>query len=319
MSLAVETGAPVSHRLAWLHGRSPAPDDALGGKAATLRRLARAGQRVPEGFCLSAHAYREQLEVHGLAERVAHLAARLPDDRARAELAAVAATPRPLAPGLAEEVERAVERLAPGGELLAVRSSALGEDGHVASFAGQHVTELGVGPEGVAATVSACWASLWSPEAIAYRRARDLPFESLAMPVLVQRLVPAEAAAVAFSTDPLDSDSHRMVVNATRGLGLPLVSGDAVPDTFCFDRGTLECRWHEPGVHDTALVVRDGSVSTDLSSPEGHAPAIDVPVAAELAETCLDVESALGFPVDVEACYADGRWWLVQARPITTM
>ena len=281
--------------VAWLHGPSGAPDALLGAKAANLRRLARAGHRVPRGFCVTAAAHRRHLREHGLEERVAALADRLPDEEARRALEELARC-GPLAAPVAEAVREAVEQLAPDGAPLAVRSSALGEDSASASFAGLHASRLGVAPAEVEDAVLECWASLWSAGAIAYRARHGLTLRDLAMPVLVQRLVPAEAAAVAFSFDPGGAARDAVVIDLVRGLGAPLVGGDAAPDTVAVDRATLQ-----------ATRVGRGA----------DGPALPPESASALAEACLDAEVALGHPVDVEAAFAGGSWWIVQGRPIT--
>jgi rifampicin phosphotransferase len=290
-----------------LHGPSPADDAAIGGKAANLRRLARAGCPVPPGFCLTADAHRRHLEQTALAPSHSDLA-----DAMRSH-------PLPTAVELA--LASAVATLV-GTEadvLLAVRSSAVGEDGNAASFAGQYVSVLGVRADAVGDAVRACWASLYSATAVEYRsRLEALPFE-LGMPVLVQRLVPAEVAAVAFSADPVDGCDDRIVLNVARGLGPPLVSGAISADTIEFDKATLEPRVVEKGSAGVWMGVRDGAVVTADPPAARDGMAVSLDVAAQLAELCLDACAVLGFAVDLEAAYAAGRWWVVQARPITAL
>src|SRR5438105_1269977 len=150
----------------WL-GRASGGPETLGGKAASLDRLARMGFLIPPGFCLTTEAFRRQLRRNGGESDV---------DADRKATAAALVT-EPLEADLAHALGLAVDRLTadtPGAASLepefAVRSSAVGEDGAAASYAGLHETELGVRPEGVNAAVRRCWASLWSPEALAYRQ-----------------------------------------------------------------------------------------------------------------------------------------------------
>jgi rifampicin phosphotransferase len=303
-----------SPHVAWLHGPSAAPDAELGGKAANLRRLARAGFRVPPGACVTAAAQRARL---GPERRVEALVARLPDEAARAELAELVADP-PLEPALAADLAACARELAGDGGLLAVRSSALGEDGRDASHAGRYESLLGVRPDGVADAVRAAWASLWSPEAVAYRARLARPPLRPAMAVLVQRLVAADAAAVAFSADPLGGAPDRVVVEAAPGLGPPLVAGGVGGDRFSFARPGLAPLGVEPGDADVALRVRGGELALEPVARAGVALAIDADAARALAELALDAEAVLGFPVDLEAARAAGEWHVLQARPITT-
>ena len=101
------------------------------------------------------------------------------------------------------------------GELLAVRSSAVGEDSATSSYAGMHDTELGVEDDEVEASVRRCWASLWSARAVEYRLMRNLPLHGDAMAVVVQALVPARAAAVAFTRHPVTGRTDQVLVDDT--------------------------------------------------------------------------------------------------------
>lgn len=262
--------------------------------------LARAGLPVPAGFCLPAAAYRAYLDANDLSARARELAGRLPDEDARRELERMA-TAHPLPERLEVVLETAAANLAravEGRSPLAVRSSAVDEDGADRSFAGRHATELGVHSGGVEAAVRRCWASLWCPAAVAYRAANGLRFEGCTMPVLVQALVPADASAVVFTIDPVTDDEGRIVVNATRGLGAPLVAGAVTPDTIVVDRHTM----------------------APCSATRGERPAaLTQDATVELVELALRAEELLGEPVDVEAAYDGRRWHLVQARPVTTV
>jgi phosphoenolpyruvate synthase/pyruvate phosphate dikinase len=284
----------------WLgHERPPELAD-VGGKAANLDLLARAGLPVPAGFCLPAAAHLAYLEANGLAEQAGELAGRLPDEDARRELeglALAAPLPERLAEVLAAATANLARRDGPGGR-LAVRSSAVDEDGAECSFAGRHLTELGVPPDAVEGAVRRCWASLWSAAAIAYREANGLACESGTMPVLVQSLVPADASAVVFTVDPVAEDEDRIVVTATRGLGAPLVAGEVTPDTIVLDRWTME-----------PCAAVSGERAAGLSAA----------ATVELAELALRAEELLGEPVDVEAAYDGRSWHLVQARAVTTI
>jgi pyruvate,water dikinase len=182
---------------------------------------------------------------------------------------------------------------------FAVRSSAVGEDGSAASFAGLHETELDVAPDGVADAVQRCWASLWSPAALAYRRRRELAADDAEMAVVVQALVPADSAAVAFTRHPVTGRDDQLVITAVRGLGDAMVAGTVTPDTYVVDRSSREVVTFDPG-----------------EDPAGRA--LEPEALAALVELCLEVEARFGQPVDIEASMAGGSWYLLQARPITT-
>ena len=281
----------------WL-GSAEGGQDRLGGKAASLDRLARMGFQVPPGFCLTTEAFRAQVAT--LDSGIGH-----GEEGFAGDLAGLIAS-EPVIPSLADELAAAVRHLSetapstdgtPAGTRFAVRSSALGEDGSAASYAGLHETELDVPPAGVDASVRRCWASLWSAEAIAYRTYRGLSMDGAAMAVVVQSLVPADAAAVAFTRHPVTARDDQLVITAVKGLGNAMVSGTVTPDTYVIDKSSLRTLEFTPGDGPTAL--------DDVSL-------------LELADLCLRVEAGFGTAVDIEAATANGTWFLLQARPITT-
>jgi rifampicin phosphotransferase len=302
-------------------GTAPIGSADLGGKAASLDRLARAGYPIPPGFCLTAAAFREHLGSVADPEALACAIAALPDEEARCVIVdALEATPTPRSVGSAigagvEALCRELARLSPDGPpTFAVRSSALDEDGIVASFAGLHETELGRGVEEVEAAIRRCWLSLWSPAAVSYRARRSLPYVGIAMAVVVQALVPAEASAVVFTRHPVTGRDD-VLINAIRGLGEPLVSGSATPETIVVERSSRTIVERTPGDHGRRLFVRDGC-PVEMPDPSLE-PVLSDGVACDLAGIALAIEGEYGGPVDLEAARLRDRWILLQARPIT--
>ena len=190
----------------WLDDRACYDLAQIGGKAAHLSRLA-ANYRVPPGFCLTAAAFHP-----------AH-----PADA-------------PLPPALTTALAAAYEALSCRGGVpdvpVAVCSSALDEDGDLASFTGQHETELNLtGVEAVLGAVVRCWASGRNERALAYREQHGLTLEEARVAVLVQQLVMADVSVVVFSANPVTKNLDEVVVTATWGLGESLVGETATPDT----------------------------------------------------------------------------------------
>jgi len=291
--------------------------DAVGGKAASLDRLARLGFLVPPGFCLTTSAFSAHVAAIAAAKPLSDALAALPDETARATVVdLVRDSPTP--PPICDALRTALVRLTAAGETsLAVRSSAIGEDGKAASFAGLHDTELGLSAGDVEAAVRRCWSSLWSPAAVAYRRRRALPFDGASMAVVVQALVPADAAAVVFTRHPVTGRDDQLVINAVRGLGEPMVSGMATPDAIVVDKASGKVCEFSPGDAGERLVTIDGSVTRVADPATG--PALAVPVLRDLVSLAMEVERAYGTAVDIEAAFARDRWYLLQARPITTV
>jgi pyruvate,water dikinase len=277
----------------------------VGGKAASLMRLARSGFRIPPGFCLTTDAFAAQLPGLAHSEILGGDAGALLDEAARTAL--VESMLRgPLAPATAEALVQPLERLEMDGRgpndeptLFAVRSSGVAEDGTAASFAGLHDTELGLSAEEVPSAVLRCWASLWSDRAIDYRKRRGLALDGGAMAVVVQVLVAADAAAVVFTRHPVTGRSDVLLINAVRGLGEAMVSGTVTPQSILVDKATRSIVESVPG---------EAAAGRPL-----EASVID-----ELVERCIDIERRFGSPVDIEAAHAADGWYLLQARPITT-
>jgi pyruvate,water dikinase len=298
----------------WL-GELRSSAEVVGGKAASLDRLVREGFLVPPGFCLTTAAFAAYVDDIAARAPLRKALDGLPDEGARrvvVELVRDSTLPASLSAG----VSTGLQRLADAGEsTLAVRSSAIGEDGGTASYAGLHETELGLAADGVDAAIRRCWASLWSPEALAYRTHRGIPVDGAAMAVVVQALVPADAAAVAFTRHPVTGSDDELVLTAVRGLGEPMVSGLATPDTIVVNRSSGEVTDFTAGDDGERLLASGGWVRREAVAAIG--PVLSALQVDELVRLALSVERAFGAPVDIETAYARDRWYLLQARPIT--
>jgi pyruvate,water dikinase len=173
----------------------------VGGKAVGLARLIRAGERVPEGFCVTTAAQEAVLAAGVLAAE------------------------------LRDEIVRAYQRLGAGA--VAVRSSATAEDMPHASFAGQHETVLSVrGADALIDAVRRCWDSVVSPRAVAYREATGAAVGPARMGVVVQRMVDPAAAGVLFTANPITGCRTEMIVDAVAGLGDVVVDGSVTAEHY---------------------------------------------------------------------------------------
>ena len=303
--VTTSASARASHPMvAWLDDAT-VERDGIGGKAASLNRLAAFGFRIPPGFCLTTEAF--AIQATGLAgsDILRSDPSALLDPSTRLALVD-AMMVGPLSPAVVDGLAGPLERLvghgfgeSGGPPLLAVRSSSVAEDGAAASFAGLHDTELGLTADEVAAAIRRCWASLWSERAVSYRAGRGLALDGDVMAVVVQALVPARAAAIVFTRHPVSGRSDQLLINAAPGLGEAMVSGMITPDTIVVDKDTRAVVEFTPG-------------------DSGGEPVLGDDVREELVGLCLDVERAFGAPVDIEAAHAADGWYLLQARPITT-
>ena len=287
-------------------GREPS----VGGKAARLARMARAGFRVPPGFCLPVSAYDRFVKAAGLATVVRLELGRKPleamrweemwDAALRIRSAFLAAS---IPSALARAVLGAVEALGPGVP-LAVRSSAPGEDSAAGAFAGIHESVTGVvgGPR-VLDAVKVVWASLWSDAALLYRRELGLDPSRSRMAVLVQAMVTEDRSGVAFGRDPRASARDHAVVEAVPGLCADLVDGRVDPDRWILERSSGAVVEWRRGVR---------------SAGEPEEPLLAGPDLAALHHALGKIETLFGWPPDVEWTGRAPRLTLLQSRPITT-
>jgi phosphoenolpyruvate synthase/pyruvate phosphate dikinase len=303
------------------------PAERIGGKALGLGRLLALDVDVPPGFVVTTELFARWMRSHGLDEAV----------RLRLAQAADAASLRAAASGIAELISShplesaeidALYAEMPGGleSAVAVRSSATGEDSEETSYAGQQETFLWVrGAEAVRRRIVDCWASLFSVEAVEYRRNMGLAPEGSEMAVVVQQMVPAEVAGVMFTIDPLTGDPSQITIESTFGLGLPLVSGEVTPDRYCVDKVTLELR-SQTIVHKPFAEQLDPELDTThrvaLSDEQATTSSLTESEAVALAQIGKRLERAFGGPTDIEFALGLGSGsarhiYLLQARPET--
>ncbi|SDM33779.1 PEP/pyruvate-binding domain-containing protein [Allokutzneria albata] len=287
----------------------PFDDDAatlstVGGKGASLARMSKAGLPVPGGFHITTDAYRAfvsafQDEIEpGDPDRTAELFAR-----------------NDIPPQIAEEIHRAYRAL--GADVpVAVRSSATAEDLPEMSFAGQQDTYLNIRGDGLLEAVKRCWASLWNVRAIAYREQNHVSHDDVALAVVVQRLVHADAAGVLFTANPVTGSREEMVVNAAWGLGEAVVGGYVTPDSIVVRDGAVT---QTRTADKTVMTVRTATGTEERPVPEElrREPVLDEAQALELAAIGARVQQLYETPMDVEWTRCDGAFAIVQARPIT--
>jgi phosphohistidine swiveling domain-containing protein len=300
----------------------------VGGKAANLGELIAADLPVPDGFCLTTEAYIQAVAPLGLADVHRALHDTPADDlEALASLAARARsliTSAELPTAIAGEVLTAYRAL--DGVSVAVRSSATAEDLPFASFAGQQDTYLNV-IDAVALldAVRKCWASLWTDRAVAYRASRNIDPATVALAVVVQRMVDAEAAGVMFTANPVTGRRREAVIDASSGLGEAVVSGAVNPDHFVVDTASGSILQRRLGDKRTAVRPLPAGGTEFVEQTAGGPGAQNQPCLTdaqirELAALGSKAEAHYGAPQDTEwALDGDGKVWLTQSRPITTL
>ena len=296
-----------------------------GGKGANLGGLSRAGLPVPPGFVVTTAAYEAFVEAGGLEAEIIRLASR-PEDPAAFDAAAegirVLFARTGIPDAVAREIRVAYATLeAAGASPVAVRSSATAEDLPQASFAGQQETYLNVsGEEAVLEAVRACWASLWTARAMAYRARQGIDPASVSLAVVVQRMVEAEAAGILFTADPVSGRRDRTVINAAWGLGESVVGGRVTPDTLVVEKAGGRVVSRETADKEVMTVYTErGTGEQHVPEERRREPVIGDEAAAELARYGARIEELYGTPQDIEWALAGGELFILQARPVTAL
>ncbi|MGD8344120.1 MAG: PEP/pyruvate-binding domain-containing protein [Desulfobacterales bacterium] len=307
----------------------------VGGKNASLGEMIKSDIRVPPGFAVTTDSYLLFITDGGIKDKIIALVSDLnPEDVAALNQASdnvqelikqttiPEAVARAITAGYSQLCSKCAVEIIP----VAVRSSATAEDLPSASFAGQQDTYLWIqGAEQVIAHVQNCWASLYTPRAIAYRIKNDFPHEKVLISVGVQKMVNARAAGVMFTLNPTDGDISKVVIEGSWGLGETVVSGSVNPDKFVVDKVMLE-------INERTISSKHIECVYDLEQGK----VIDADVAEDMKCTCCladdeikalvkaakNIESHYGRPMDIEwaidkdIAFPDNMF-IVQARPET--
>jgi pyruvate,water dikinase len=296
----------------------------VGGKGANLGEMTRAGLPVPPGYVICSHAYRNVIENSGLDTKINDLVSGV-DLSVAADLQELERQIRDLfedlvVPGdLSEEILASYDALG-GDELVAVRSSATAEDLATASFAGQQETILNVtGADSLLEAIRRCWSSLYTSQAIFYRRRQGFDSHRVSMAVVVQKMVASEKSGVTFTIDPVLHNRYNMVIEAVWGLGEGIVSGAITPDHYKVDRDTYELM-HQFIATKKIMFCRDGAlgvVKLDVPADKASARVLTDDEMRQIVDLGNRLERHFGCPQDIEWGIENDSIYLLQSRPIT--
>ena len=299
----------------------------VGGKAAGLARLLASGMAVPDGICVTTEAYHHTLRIMGFspAERWQRVLEQAADAR-REELAECQsiiqqADVSPLVDACVEEIHRTDGRSV---RQWAVRSSATNEDTGQASFAGLYRTELGVFPMEIGPAIKGIWASIWEERVVAYMVKSGIDSNPPAMAVVLQPMLDAQAAGVAYSIHPVTGRANQVMINAVRGLAAPLVEGSVKPDQYVIERGADDQSGHIrrrilSQQSERVVMGAEGLHKELLSAVEREQSSLSDDQLFEIARVAKRIECAFRSPVDLEWAFEAEKLWILQARPITAV
>lgn len=299
----------------------------VGGKGANLGELLRNGFPVPPGFVVCADAYARFLEVLDLGAELRKLHSAPPREMAQhCAIIRERLENEELSRELADLIFAAHDRLIEdrGRPIVcAVRSSATAEDLGAASFAGQHGTYYYVDAAHLLQKVRQCWGSLWSPEAVSYRATHGIDHASVSMAVVVQEMIASEVSGVSFTANPVSGSRDEVIIESSWGMGAAIVDGRVTPDNYVLERADLRVRSQR--VADKRLMVAarleagQSARLEEVPNAMRRRESLTPDLLRTVAQWSLKCESHFGKPQDVEWAICDGRFYLLQSRPITVM
>ncbi len=325
-----------------------------GGKGASLGEMTGAGIPVPPGFVVLASAFERFLEetdigveIDAILHTVKHTEMHTVENASEKIQALILAAdmPQDIAKEIMQQYKKLCAKPAPkersptqGGAstgrsgfsgFVAVRSSATAEDSASAAWAGQLDTFLNTTKKDLLENVQKCWASLFTPRAIFYRHEKGLHTQKISVAVVVQKMVESEVSGIAFSVHPVTEDRNQLIIEAGFGLGEAIVSGQITPDSYVVEKSPR--RIIDKNISEqTRLLFRAslylGKVEQpganewkELSKPEGERQKLSDKQILELSDLVLQIERNYGFPCDIEWALADGKFYILQSRLITTL
>jgi len=299
----------------------------VGGKGANLGEMFRAKIPVPEGFVVNVNAYKKFLDENPEIKEEISRILKETDVRNTKMLEANTKKIRDLIMSvkmpseISDEIKKAYKKLSGQNDIfVAVRSSATAEDSPEASFAGQQDTYLNViGEDNVVYNVQKCWASVFSPRATFYRTEQKIDHLNTYIAVVVQKMVNSRVSGVMFTANPITGEDI-VVIEAGYGLGEYIVGGVVTPDTYIVDKKTMNIIDKKISVQKVALIRKDGiSKQVEINEIYQNAQKLSDDKIKELANIGKLIEMHYGKPMDVEWCEEEGKIYVVQARPITTI
>lgn len=300
----------------------------VGGKGANLGEMTQAGFPVPYGFAITVVSYDRFLEDSGLKNEILDTLKDLDVNNADALTRAANHIQRKIiASSVPKDVEaevvKAYKKLSGfmKKETVAVRSSATAEDLPGASFAGQQATFLDVkGEKDLLEKTKECWASLFTARAIFYRSQNKIDTEKVKICVIVQKMVQSEVSGVMFSINPVTNEKDRIIIEAVWGLGEMIVQGAVLPDRYVVQKETFAILSKEVSDQSIQLIRgKNGPVEADVPVKWREIQKITDTEIIALAKIADKLQSHYYFPQDMEWAKQDGKLYITQTRPITTI
>lgn len=294
-----------------------------GGKGASLGEMTRAGILVPPGFVILSDAFDKFMEetdlnveidaiLKGVNIKIVHTV-----ENASEKIQSMILS-KGIPWNIKEEILKYYKKL--NTKFVAVRSSATAEDSASAAWAGQLDSFLNTTKENLLENVKKCWASLFTPRAIFYRFEKKLSKNKISVAVVVQTMVASEQSGIAFSVHPVTQDENQIIIEAGFGLGEAIVSGAITPDSYFVDKQSFKILDINVTEQSQGLYGKNkgGNEWKDLEE-KGKEQVLSKKEIVGLSKLIVKIENHYGFPCDIEWAKENGKFYVVQSRPITTI
>lgn len=334
--------------IAWFNEISKEDVGLVGGKAANIGEMYNVRLPIPIGFVVTADAYKFFINKTGIKKDIDKLLSKVDIENQDSldeasekiqELIIKQEIPSDISLEIKEAydsldvnidvykmVNKATLSMIKAGRtspLVAVRSSATAEDLENASFAGQQATFLNIkGSSNVLDAVKKCWASLFTARAIYYREKNNFPHSKVFIAVVVQKMINGQVSGVMFTNNPSTNNEDEIMIEASYGLGESIVSGSVNPDNFIIDKKDLFIK-HKEIRKKTSMIIYDEHLGRCIKKnvPNGmvEEQSINDAKVIELAKYGLSIEEHYGKPMDIEFAADNGKIFILQARPVTTL
>lgn len=298
--------------------------DIAGGKGASLGEMTQAGIPVPPGFVILSSTFDEFIkdndllqEIDAILDKVNHkdvYSVEIASEKIQALIKNLA-----MSENIAQEISKQFKEL--NSEYVAVRSSATAEDGVENAWAGQLDSFLNIKEEALLEKVQNCWASLFTPRAIFYRFEKGLHATKISVAVVIQKMVNSEISGIAFSVHPVTEDRNQMIIEAGFGLGEAIVSGQITPDSYIVEKEPrriidMKISTQPKGIY---RFPTGGNEWKDIPEPKASSHVLNESQIREFADLIIKIENHYGFPCDIEWAFEQGKFYITQSRPITTL
>jgi len=295
-----------------------------GGKGASLGEMTQAKIPVPSGFVVLASAFQRFIDENNIEIEINKWIKKAnPKDIESVEEASEVLRQiikkSPMPKDLGQKIISEFKKLK--APLVAVRSSATAEDSKIDSWAGELESYLNTNEKTLLQNIKKCWASLFTPRAIFYRLERKMGGKKVLVAVVVQKMVQSEISGICFTVHPVTKDKNQLIIEAGWGLGEAIVSGQITPDSYVVDKSDLSILDINIAQQEK-MIVKAGKGNTKwvsiLKSKQGKQKLTGRRI-IKLSQLAAKIEKHYKTPQDIEWALENGKFYIVQSRPITTL